>query len=328
MKVLVTGGAGYIGSHVVKLLGSRGFNVVTVDNLSTGHEESILSGEFVRGDIGDPGCLERIFKENRIASVLHFAGSIVVPESVRDPLGYYRNNTVNSYRLLEMCIKYNVANFVFSSSAAVYGAGNIGNVSEDTPTFPINPYGRSKLMTEWMLEDVSRANEDFNYVALRYFNVAGADLDGEIGQSFPDATHLIKVALQTVSGNRPVLQVFGDDYDTPDGSCLRDYIHVVDLAEAHLDALSYLERNQESLTLNCGYGSGTSVFEVIKAIKRVTGVDFPVEVAGRRPGDAPSLVAAADKIRSVLGWTPKYNNLDVIVETAYNWEEHCSRKRG
>ena len=319
--ILVTGGAGYIGSHVVKLLGESGHKIVVLDDLSTGHKESVLYGHLVVGDIGIQDDLDKVFHHYNIKAVLHFAGSIVVPESVTDPVKYYHNNTVKTLNLIQSCIKNNVNNFIFSSTAAVYGMGETGSLDETVPFAPINPYGRSKMMIEMILEDVSNAHKDFNYIALRYFNVAGADLEGRIGQSFPDATHLIKVAMQVALGMRSELSVFGDDYNTSDGTCIRDYIHVIDLAQAHLDALKYLSNNDKSEVLNCGYGNGYSVNEVIEVVKKVTGKDFSVKITGRRLGDPDRLVAMSDKIRKVLGWNPKYNDLELIVNTAFEWEK-------
>ncbi len=322
-KILVTGGAGYIGSHVVKCLGENGFDVIVIDNLSTGFEDSILYGKLCKGDLNDRPFVESVFKENEIDGVLHFAGSIVVPESVENPHKYYQNNTENSRALIETCLKFNVKRFIFSSTAAVYGLGNGGGLKETDPTEPINPYGRSKLMTEWMLEDTSKAH-DFNYIALRYFNVAGADLDGKIGQRFPGATHLIKVSLQAACGKRDSMSIFGTDYDTPDGTGVRDYIHVVDLAQAHVDSLNYLLKNEKSHVMNCGYGKGFSVQEVVKACKEVTGVDFKVNIEGRRAGDPGLLISIPERVKGIIGWKPKYDDLGVIVGSAYNWERSLS----
>lgn len=321
MKILLTGGAGYIGSHVLKLLGEQGHKIVVVDNLSTGRKESILYGELNVLDISDTVELEKVFRKHSFEACFHFAGSIVVPESVEKPLKYYKNNTENSLKLIRLCHQYKVRNFIFSSTAALYGDSAIDGIcTEETMTNPINPYGRSKLMTEMMLEDLSKA-DDFNYVALRYFNVAGANVDLKVGQCTPNATHLIKIASECASGKRKEMNIFGDDYDTPDGTCIRDYIHVDDLAQAHIDALNFLINKKRSLFVNCGYGHGYSVKEVIKAVKTVTEVDFKVSVGPRRAGDAEKLISKAEKIREELGWIPKYDNLELIVKTAFEWEK-------
>lgn len=319
-KILVTGGAGYIGSHVVKSLGEAGYDVITYDNLSTGFREAVLYGELVEGNLEDTEKLEGVFKNNSIDAIMHFAGSIVVPESVENPLKYYQNNTVNSCNLVSLAIKYGVNKFVFSSTAAVYGIPDTDSVTESSPTNPINPYGQSKLMTEHMLKDSSFAHDAFNYVALRYFNVSGADLDGKIGQAFPGATHLIKVNCEAASGKREKTFIFGTDFPTPDGTGVRDYIHVVDLANAHLEALKFMEEKNESRVFNCGYGKGFSVREVVKAVKDVSGVDFPVEETEPRAGDPPTLIADSDLMKSQTNWSPKYNDLNKIIQTAYDWE--------
>lgn len=318
--VLVTGGAGYIGSHVVRQLGEAGYNIIIADNLSTGRKESILYGKLKIVDLGHAEKLEEIFMQNKIDAVLHFAGSIVVPESVSLPLEYYANNTINSHRMLTMCKKYGVNKFVFSSTAAVYGVPETTAVNEQCPTNPINPYGMSKLMTEYMLKDYSFGS-DFNFIALRYFNVSGADLKGRIGQCFPGATHLIKVSCETALGKRDSISIFGTDFNTPDGTGIRDYIHVEDLARAHVDAISYLEKNKQSHILNCGYGKGYSVREVIDVVKKVSGKNFKVIEAPRRAGDPPALISEANKIKEVLGWKPQHNDLELIVKTAYEWEK-------
>jgi UDP-glucose 4-epimerase len=320
MAVLVTGGAGYIGSHMVLALLDAGEEVVVLDDLSTGFDW-VLPPEvtLVRGDVGDQALVGRVLRERSIDAVAHFAARIVVPESVADPLGYYLNNTVRSRALIEATVKAGVRRFIFSSTAAVYGEPRRIPVPEDEPPAPVSPYGRSKLMTEWMLADAGVAH-DLRFVALRYFNVAGADPRGRAGQSTPQATHLIKVAAQTALGDRPHMEVFGTDYPTPDGSCLRDYIQVTDLAEAHMAALAHLRAGGESLTLNCGYGRGYSVLEVIDVVKRVSGVDFPVRVSPRRPGDPAAIVAEADRIRERLGWRPRHDDLPAIVAQALAWE--------
>ncbi len=320
-KVLVTGGAGYIGSHVVCLLGEAGYDVKIIDNLSTGRKKSILYGELFEGDISDEKFLDSVFSKHQFNAVIHFAGSIVVPESVSNPIKYYQNNTENSLRLIERCNRFKVPNFIFSSTAATYGSPDITAVTEETPTCPINPYGHSKLMTEQMIQDYHKANPDFNFIILRYFNVSGADLQGRIGQSFPGATHLIKVSCEAALGKRPSVSIFGTDFSTIDGTGVRDYIHVVDLASAHIDGLRYLEKNRKSHILNCGYGKGSSVREVINVVKKVSGVDFKVIEEGRRAGDPAALISIATKIQNVLGWKPKHNNLETIVRTAYDWEK-------
>ncbi|HEY5666620.1 MAG TPA: UDP-glucose 4-epimerase GalE [Gammaproteobacteria bacterium] len=318
-KILVTGGAGYIGSHVVKQLGEAGENVVTLDNLSTGFEAAVTHGELVIGDTGDAALLERIFAEHDIDTVMHFAAHTIVPESVADPLKYYGNNTASSRTLLEVANRRGVKHVVFSSTAAVYGIPPDGRASEATPTKPINPYGSSKLMTEWMLRDLGKAGGP-RYVSLRYFNVAGCEPTGTIGQSTPKATLLVKVACEAATGRRPGVSIFGTDYPTPDGTGLRDYIHVEDLATAHLDALCYLRDGGKSTTLNCGYGHGYSVREVLAAVARAADRPLNISQEPRRAGDPPELVAVADKIRKVLGWTPRFDDLDMIVRTSLAWE--------
>ncbi len=320
MSLLVTGGAGYIGSHVVSLLGAAGEDIIILDNLSTGRKENVLYGKLVVGDLGDQKILDEIFSTHDIEAVLHFAGSIVVPESVENPTLYYQNNTELSLKLIKTCLKYKTKKFIFSSTAAVYGMAEGGVASETTPTAPINPYGRSKLMTEWMLEDTAFAH-DFSYVALRYFNVAGASKTGKIGQSTPRATHLLKTASEVATNKRAGMKIFGDDYDTPDGTCIRDYIHVDDLAQAHLDALKYLRNNSKSQILNCGYGHGFSVKEVINEVEKYTGLKLNVEMGPRRAGDAVKLISKAEKIREVLQWAPQYDDLSYIVKTAVEWEK-------
>ncbi len=320
-KILVTGGAGYIGSHVVKLLNEAKYDFLVLDNLSTGRRDSVLGGDFILGDISDSDLLDNIFQKNKINGIIHFAGSIVVPESVREPLKYYKNNTENSRILLEKAIQYGVENFIFSSTAAVYGEGVGRPILETDPTSPINPYGRSKLMFEWILEDVARANRKFNYICLRYFNVAGADPDKKIGQCSPVVTHLIKRAVLASLSKIEKLELFGTDYDTPDGTCVRDFIHVTDLSQAHLDALNYLFKNNNSHVLNCGYGKGHSVKEVINEVKKISGVNFRVDPVGRREGDPPSLVSNPSKIKEILDWKPKYDSLNTMVKSAYDWEK-------
>ncbi len=318
-KILVTGGAGYIGSHVVRQLGANGENVITLDNLSTGFEAAVTSGEVVIGDTGDSALLDRIFDNHDIDTVMHFAAHTIVPESVSDPLKYYGNNTASSRTLLERAHVHGVKHVVFSSTAAVYGIPSEGAASEATPTRPINPYGSSKLMTEWMLRDLANAGGP-SYVALRYFNVAGCEPDGTIGQSTPKATLLVKVACEAAVGIRAGVSIFGTDFPTPDGTGVRDYIHVEDLASAHLDALAYLRDGGKSTTLNCGYGHGYSVREVLAAVEKANGTALHITEEPRRDGDPPELIAVAKKIQSVLGWEPRYDDLDTIVRTTLEWE--------
>jgi UDP-glucose 4-epimerase len=323
--ILVTGGAGYIGSHVVRQLGERGERLVTLDNLSTGFRSAVLHGEFVRGDTGDAALVTRLLAEHGVDTVMHFAAHISVPESVENPLKYYRNNTASTRTLLECCVGAGVGHFVFSSTAAVYGMPPGGVASEDTETAPINPYGRSKLMSEWMLRDVAAVSR-LRYVALRYFNVAGADPGGRIGQSTPEATHLIKVACEHVVGRRRQIAIFGTDYETPDGTCVRDYIHVEDLAAAHLQALNYLRAGGKSTTLNCGYGDGFSVREVLATVAQVAGRPLTITESARRAGDPPRLVAKAARIREALGWEPRHRDLGGIVRSALAWEQRLLRE--
>jgi UDP-glucose 4-epimerase len=318
-KVLVTGGAGYIGSHTAQQLLDAGNQVVILDNLSNGSRAMAPDkADFVEGDLADRALLAQILGSG-VDAVLHFAGSIVVPESVADPLGYYRNNTLNTHGLLQACLEQGVKRLIFSSTAAVYGDTTLVPVPENAPTLPISPYGASKLMTEWMLRDTAAAH-DFRYVALRYFNVAGADLKGRRGQASKNATHLIKLAVETLTGQREMLSIFGDDYPTTDGTGVRDYIHVVDLANAHVKALDYLRDGGDSQVLNCGYGKGSSVKEVIAALERVSNRKIRTEIAPRRPGDVSELVAEAGRIRGLLGWQPEHDDLELIVRTALDWE--------
>jgi UDP-glucose 4-epimerase len=326
MWVLVRGGAGYIGSHMVLALADAGETAVVIDNLTTGYWWAVApEAKLVEGDIGDEVLLARLMAEYKFDAVVHFAGSIVVPDSVADPLGYYLNNTVKSRSLIECAVKAGIPRFIFSSTAAVYGNPGGQPVFETAQPAPVSPYGSSKLMTEWMLRD-SHAAHGLQYVALRYFNVAGADPKGRSGQSTPRATHLIKVACQTALGQRDRLDVFGNDYETPDGTCLRDYIHVSDLISAHMDALTHLRKGGESGVFNCGYGKGFSVLEVIKAVERVHGGALKVNMAPRRAGDPAAIVAGADRVRQVLGWRPKHDDLDFIVASALDWEKRLARR--
>jgi len=326
MKLLVIGGAGYIGSHVTRQLAEAGHEVVVYDNLSTGKAHAVIGAELVVGDLADGETLDAVFARGRFDGVLHFAASIVVPESVADPLKYYSNNTANMLNLLKRVEAHDVRHVVFSSTAAVYGMPEVDQVSEKTPLAPINPYGASKMMSERVLADLARARKSLSYVALRYFNVAGADPAGRIGQETPEATHLIKVACQAALGRREGVDIFGTDYDTPDGTCIRDYIHVEDLARAHGDALDYLAAGGESATLNCGYGRGASVREVLETVREVTGIDFPVREAARRAGDPPRLIAANERIREVLGWKPQLDDLRTIVSHAWAWEQKLAER--
>ncbi|MFO1467790.1 MAG: UDP-glucose 4-epimerase GalE [Steroidobacteraceae bacterium] len=315
----MTGGAGYIGSHVVKQLGAAGEQVVVLDNLSRGFRQAVTSGELVVGEVGDQALLRRIISERGIDTVMHFAAYTIVPESVAEPLKYYGNNTCSTRALLEVCAQQQIRHFVFSSTAAVYGIPAGGIASEESATVPINPYGTSKLMSEWMLRDLAHAS-DLRYVALRYFNVAGSDPEARIGQATKGATLLTKVAAEHVVGKRPHVSVFGSDYATPDGTGVRDYIHVEDLASAHLKALDYLRDAGRSVTLNCGYGHGYSVREVLRMVEKVAARPLVVREEPRRAGDPPSLVAKAERVRRELGWKPRYDDLEVIVKSALNWE--------
>jgi UDP-glucose 4-epimerase len=324
--ILVTGGAGYIGSHVVRQLVARGESVLVLDNLSSGFRESLLGVELIEGDVGDARLVGSILSERGIRTVMHFAAHTIVPESVSNPLKYYGNNTCATRSLLASCAAAGVGEFVFSSTAAVYGMPASGEADEDTATAPINPYGMSKLMSEHMLRDLS-SSSDLRHVILRYFNVAGSDPGGRIGQSTRNATLLIKVACEHAVGKRSQLSVFGTDYATADGTCIRDYIHVDDLAAAHLRALDYLRGNGVSITLNCGYGHGYSVREVIDAVERVSGKSLNVILEPRRAGDPPALVARSERLKSVLDWQPQHDDLDFIVRTALDWERKLHADR-
>ncbi len=326
MTVLVTGGAGYIGSHMVLELLDSFERVVVVDDLSTGFRNSVpAEATFVTGDASDAALVARLVGEHGIDSILHFAARIVVPESVADPLAYYLANTVKSRALIEAAVRSGVKNFIFSSTATVYGDAEVSPLHEGLRPWPINPYGRTKLMTEWMLEDAAKAH-GLRYAVLRYFNVAGADPQGRSGQSTPTATHLIKVAAQAALGQRSHLDVFGTDYPTVDGTCVRDYVQVNDVGRAHLAALAHLRGGGDNVVANCGYGRGSSVLQVIEVVKRVSGVDFEVRLQPRRAGDPATLVAQADRIRA-LGFTPRYDDLAVIVDQALRWERHLASRR-
>jgi UDP-glucose 4-epimerase len=326
MSVLVTGGGGYIGSHMVLELAGRGESVVVLDDLSTGFDWAVApEAELVVGDVGDRVLLDRIMRTRRVRTVMHFAGSVVVPESVADPLGYYLNNTVKSRELIAAAIANGVEDFVFSSTAAVYGIPASVPVPETAPLDPLSPYGASKAMTERMLADAAAAY-GLRYAALRYFNVAGADPDGRVGQSTRGATHLLKVAIEAATGQREHVAVFGTDYDTPDGTGIRDFIHVADLARAHAAALDHLRAGGGNLVLNCGYGRGYSVLEVLDAVQRIAARPLDIRARARRAGDIPVMIAAAEKIRTTLDWTPLYDDLDTIVAHALSWEEKLVRR--
>jgi UDP-glucose 4-epimerase len=327
MTVLVTGGAGYIGSHMVLALAEAGESVVVIDNLSTGFSTSLPEGvPLFIGDAADENLVEGVIAAHGVENIVHFAGSVVVPDSMRDPLAYYRNNTMTTRSLLNAAVKCGVNRFIFSSTAAVYGNPERMPVTEDAPTRPLSPYGSSKLMTEIMLHDVAAAH-GMNYVALRYFNVAGADPHTRIGLATVGATHLLKIAVEAATGQRAKIDVFGTDYPTPDGSCVRDFIHVSDLAQAHRAALSYLRGGGASTTLNCGYGRGYSVLETIEAVRRVSGRNFAVQTAPRRPGDIMTMIADTGRIATTLDWTPQYADLETIAAHALAWEEKLFRER-
>ena len=327
MTVLVTGGAGYIGSHTVHALVDAGESVVVIDNLSTGFSAFVPDGvPLFIGDAADESLVANVIAAHGVDSIIHFAGSVIVSDSMRDPLGYYRNNTMTTQSLLKAAVTCGVKRFIFSSTAAVYGNPDQMPVREDAPTRPLSPYGFSKLMTEIMLHDVAAAH-GLDYVALRYFNVAGADPKGRIGLATAGATHVMKIAVEAATGQRSKFDVFGTDYPTPDGSCIRDFIHVSDLAEAHRAALSYLRKNRPSVTLNCGYGRGYSVLETIAAVRRIAGRNFAVQQADRRPGDIMTMVADTSLIRATLDWTPLYDDLDTIATHALEWERKLMSER-
>jgi len=322
VKVLITGGAGYIGSHIVKLLGERGYELLTYDNLSTGNKWAVLYGKLVVGDLADKEKLRRVFEEFKPDVVMHLAAYIVAPESIKEPLKYYKNNVVNTINLLEVMSEYGVNKFIFSSSAAVYGIPDNIPVSENNELKPINPYGETKVMVEKILKDLKKSKEYFRYVSLRYFNVAGADPEGKIGFAYPNITNLIIRAVKTAIGEFDKIYIYGNDHPTPDGTCIRDYIHVTDLAEAHIIALEYLLEGGESDVFNCGYGRGYSVREVIDTVKKVTKTNFTVEITGKRKGNPPVSIANNRKILSKLNWNPKYDDLEYIVKTAWEWERN------
>lgn len=327
MTVLITGGAGYIGSHAVLAFRDAGYEVIVIDNLATGRRDAVPTDvRFIQCDAGNFESVQKIIRSHGISSVIHFAGSLIVPESVETPLAYYLNNTVASRNLIEVCVNSGVHHLIFSSTAAVYGIPQSLPIRETDPTNPINPYGRSKLMTEWILKDVADAHE-LRFVILRYFNVAGADPIGRAGQSTPNATQLIKVATQTAMGLRDGITIFGEDYDTPDGTCIRDYIHVTDLVNAHVRALQHLEADGQSDVLNCGYGHGFSVMEVLDKVREVAGREFPTRIGPRRPGDAPEVFADVSRIREVLDWHPSHDDLAQMIASTIRWESTLSRKQ-
>ncbi len=325
MKILVTGGAGYIGSHTVKALGSHGHEMVILDNLSTGHKWAVLSGKLIEADLQNRDLLNDILQSFRPEVVIHFAASIEVEESVREPLKYYMNNVSNTLNIIEAMTKAEVRNFIYSSTAAVYGIPVRIPVDESATLKPINPYGMTKMMVERILQDLS-ASRNIHYIALRYFNVAGADSEARIGQAYRNPTHLITRALKTAKGEFDRLSIYGIDYPTPDGTCIRDYIHVNDLADAHIQSLNYLMETGKSDIMNCGYGHGFSVREVVSTVKKVTGIDLPVEEANRRPGDPPALVADSTRLKTLTGWKPVHDDLAFIVKTAWDWEQELDRR--
>ena len=324
LRILVTGGAGYIGSHLVKQLGEQSSHqIVVLDNLSSGHSEAVLYGELLVEDLCDTEKLEQIFNKYKFDAVFHFAADIVVSESVSKPLKYYKNNSFNTVNLLDKCLKHKVKNFIFSSTAAVYGEPSDGGlIDEQYPSNPINPYGRSKLISEWIVQDAKTSRPDFNYVILRYFNVAGSEPSGKIGLSHNPTTHLIPSLAKTALKKRDSFTIFGKDYPTHDGTCIRDYIHVEDLANAHLKTLDYLRLENESATFNCGYGHGYSVLEVVDAMKKVGGYDFPVQIGERRAGDPSVLVADSSLLKAKTGWTPAYEDIEKICASALTWERN------
>lgn len=322
-KVLVTGGAGYIGSHTVLCLLEAGHEVVVYDNLSTGFARAVLPpAELIQGDLAEKDKLQKLFEQKGFDHIIHFAADIVVPESMQKPIKYYNNNTINTIWLISLALQNKVSSFIFSSTAAVYGVPESLPVGEDAPLQPINPYGRSKLMSEWILQDAVLAQQEMKYIILRYFNVAGADPECRLGQSTPEATHLIKVACQTALGQRQILEIFGADYPTRDGTGVRDYIHVTDLARAHVAALDYLQLGQESNIFNCGYGHGFSVLDIVRAVEKVSGRKLPTQIVQRRPGDPAELVADPRKLQTAVHWRPMFDDIEKIVQTAYAWEQN------
>lgn len=322
-KVLVTGGAGYIGSHTVLCLLEAGYEVVVYDNLSTGFAEAVSPpAELVIGDLSELDKLDKLFVDQQFQSIVHFAADIVVPESVENPLKYYKNNTLNTTRLIELAVRHRIQSFIFSSTAAVYGIPQDLPVNESAPLQPINPYGKSKLMSEWILQDTALAHPKLKYIILRYFNVAGADPEGRLGQSTPEATHLIKVACQTALGQRQTLDIFGTDYPTKDGTGVRDYIHVTDLSQAHVAALEHLQQGRASGIYNCGYGHGYSVLDIVQAVEKISGIKLQTRKVERRPGDPAELVADPSKLRATFNWLPQFDNIEKIVRTAYAWEQN------
>ena len=326
-NILVTGGAGYIGSHAVLALNEAGYSVTVLDNLSTGLAEAVLSpAKLIVADLGNIEEVDKIFKNGQFSAVMHFAGSIVVPESIDKPLNYYENSIVNTISLLQAVERYQVPHFIFSSSAAVYGIPNTNPVTESSDTNPINPYGRSKLMAEWIIQDLAKISSWFSFGILRYFNVAGCDVKGRLGQNNPEATHLIKQACMAALGTRKEFQVYGNDYPTQDGTGIRDFIHVSDLAQAHLALLNSLENGGASQTLNCGYGYGYSVHQVVETMKKVSGVDFPITITPRRDGDPPEVVADVKQIMSITNWRPAYADLQLIIQSALDWEKKLTNR--
>ncbi len=324
-NILVTGGAGYIGSHVVRDLGEQGYKPIVYDNLSTGNKDFVLYGDFIKGDLKDTNLITKVIKKYKIKSVIHFAAYIVVEESVNNPIKYYNNNFINSLSLIKSCVENGVENFVFSSSAAVYGIPEEFPVKENSQLNPVNPYGRSKMFTEILLEDISYIYKNFNYIALRYFNVAGADKKLRIGQKYENPTHLITLALKTALGEYESLNIFGTDYNTPDGTAIRDYIHIDDLSNVHILCLNHLKKERKSKVFNCGYGKGYSVLEVLNTVKKVTKVNFKVVNSKRREGDPPILIADSNLIKDKLDWSPKYNDLEFIINSAWEWEKKLKK---
>lgn len=325
-NILVTGGAGYIGSHVVRDLGEQGYNPIVFDNLSTGNRDFVLYGDFIKGDLEDIYSITKIIKKYKIKSVIHFAAFIAVEESVNKPIKYYNNNFFNSLNLIKSCVENGVENFVFSSSAAVYGIPEELPVKENSQLNPVNPYGRSKMFTELLLKDISCINKNFNYIALRYFNVAGADKKLRIGQKYENPTHLITLALRTALGEYESLKIFGTDYNTPDGTAIRDYIHIDDLSNAHILCLDHLKKKKNNEVFNCGYGKGYSVSEVVNTVKKVTKINIKTVNSKRREGDPPILIADSNLIKDKLRWRPKHNDLELIINSAWEWEKKLKKK--